>query len=396
MTGRSRRGRRVPGKRQGTSADRSRPYVGPDTFGPGEHGPSAPVENVHQEVIFLLGAGASMDAGVPDSDTLLTTISDLCASRPRWKRFAPLHESLMNAIALRAASGGVADQLSAERPLEKRQLDPNIETLVDALQARIDEDPQNKDNKKFMRMIKREVGRQVDLRNPRRAAYLGKIAGLSALARRVIRVFTLNFDCAFELNRNSNFDVVTGFGGVGKRFPWFIGNFSVLFLGPTVYLYKMHGSIDWRFTASGKLVSVRLGKRVDYANAAIVLGFRDKAKQLLRYPYKIYKEIFIEAARTARQIVIVGYRLGDKEINDLIDEALKNSGLKNLVVVRPFDDPTEKDEMMRNMKRQFGSVDKVVVKPVTAKRFFEELPDNTRFDEKLGLEIIVGNRGHDR
>lgn len=341
-----------------------------------------------------MGAGASRDAGVPDSRGMHDRISALCEKSAEWRKHRVLHRSLVRTIKDRLDTPGRVDRgrVPPGRPLERRQHVLNVETLVDELRLGLERTPRSRRHRGLLRMALREVGNLLELEDPRAAAYLGELGQLSDLAGRPVSVITLNFDQCLEANAGIDFHVATGIEGFGKRHPWSIRNFALLFLQATVLLYKMHGSSDWRFAPDGRLYSIRSTKGADHENAAMVIGFRDKEARLFWYPYGTYKKIVADDARTATQIVVLGYSFADRGINDMIRAAVRNRGVKNLIVVGPGN-PDELAALRRDLERQFGFSGKIVIVPATAREFLTGLVDRVQLGDDGTLEIRLDSLG---
>lgn len=395
MTRKSPRDAHAPAKRRGAPADQPRARTKQGTFRSRARG-SSPARGGSPAILFVLGAGASVDAGIPGSRELLERISCLCKKNPAWRKHDRLYCRLLSASPPDVQ--GTPGQLAADRPLDRRRFVPNIETLVDALRAEIAKNPSKRKPRRFLRMIQREIGRCLHLECPGLASYFGRMACISALLEAPLSVFTLNFDCGVEANAGNDLRVATGFWGIGKGNRWSPLHFLVSFLLPSINLYKMHGSTNWRVARdrkSGKkfLYSIEPSPCADHENAAIVIGFEDKEGRLSRdpYPYNYYIDLFKVFARKARQIVIVGYSFADAGINRMIRDALHLGTVEKLIVVRPGND-AENAELRNDLERLFGLAGKIAIEPIGAKQFFEELPGNTRIGERGCPEIIVGER----
>ncbi|MBI3307657.1 MAG: SIR2 family protein [Candidatus Omnitrophica bacterium] len=87
--------------------------------------------------------------------------------------------------------------------------------------------------------------------------------------------------------------------------------------GHSFYI-KLHGAFNW--------------KRDDKQHLAIV-GFKKK-NSIEKHPlFKWYLEIFKEAlAQRDQKLLIIGYGFGDDHLNEIIREAIKNSGLKIYII----------------------------------------------------------------
>ena len=50
------------------------------------------------EVIFLVGAGSSVDAGIPASCGMISALEELLKENPEWKEYASLYHFVKSAI----------------------------------------------------------------------------------------------------------------------------------------------------------------------------------------------------------------------------------------------------------------------------------------------------------
>lgn len=210
MTRKSPRDAHASAKRRGAPAGRPRSSNKPGAFRSRARD-SSPARSGSPTILFVLGAGASVDAGIPGSRGLLKRISCLCKNNPAWRKHDRLYCRLLSASP--PDMQGTSGQPTADRPLDRRQLVPNIETLMDALRTEIAKNPGKRKPRRFLRAIQREIGRCLHLEHPGPASYLGKLACISALLEAPLPVFTLNFDCGVEANAGDDLRVATGFWG---------------------------------------------------------------------------------------------------------------------------------------------------------------------------------------
>jgi hypothetical protein len=76
-----------------------------------------------KDIIFLLGAGASAEAGIPVSSDMIQRLEDHLRERHEWKEFRPLYNHVKSAIHF---SAGLKGHFRDDVPF-------NIETLVNTL-----------------------------------------------------------------------------------------------------------------------------------------------------------------------------------------------------------------------------------------------------------------------
>src|SRR5438132_12591639 len=77
----------------------------------------------YKDIIFLLGAGASVDADIPASGEMIVRIEDLLSRDDEWKDYRRLYDHIKSAIHYAAGLKG----------LFKTEVSYNIETLVNTL-----------------------------------------------------------------------------------------------------------------------------------------------------------------------------------------------------------------------------------------------------------------------
>jgi hypothetical protein len=91
-----------------------------------------------------------------------------------------------------------------------------------------------------------------------------------------LRIFSLNYDGMVERLDKPQFRVEAGFGGHGTNHVWDWERFEHSDTGsnvlPQVFLYKIHGSIDWKRDAAQNLYRVEQIERVEPDRMEIISG----------------------------------------------------------------------------------------------------------------------------
>ena len=101
---------------------------------------------------------------------------------------------------------------------------------------------------------------------------------------------------------------------------------------PEIYLYKLHGSINWKRDEAGNLVSVdHAGTNIPATEMQVIFGREFKLEA--GDPYLFYAFEFRRSTLDARVIVTVGYGFGDEHINKMLRQALRYDSTKRLVSV---------------------------------------------------------------
>lgn len=304
----------------------------------------------NKDIIFLLGAGASAEAAIPPSGEMVQLIEQLLQTHEDWKAFLRLYHHIKSAIYYAAGLNGLfADAVAY-----------NIETLVNTLYE-LERNEQHPlypfiaswnsrlvnlaggdftKVKDFRRLILKKLKKWVSPDDPSLADYFRGFIQLQRDLNFPLRIFSLNYDLCVERLDSVEFRVETGFSGVGTRHAWDWERFEDHEAGrppPQVYLYKLHGSINWkRDSQSRELFSMEQTEGIEPEDMEIIFGrdFKLEAAD----PYLFYAYEFRRFTLGTRLIVSIGYGFGDGHINKMLGQALKSDDERRLfVIARCFD-----------------------------------------------------------
>lgn len=339
------------------------------------------------QVVFLLGAGASLDAGIPNAAQLTKRMLDELNSENRT------HGSRVHALALNyvvaalqlheVKKGATADQLpniehvvSAVEMLSEREdveltpfvsawdgylglveeLDPppatwaslrnggpssEATTLIAALAGIRDESRYRQLHRILLRLLRStlEVPEGADL------SYLRPMVELGRNGQVVIA--TLNYDLAIEhVSRSLGVPCSTGIDDWARR--W-----QLEWPQRGVKLIKLHGSIDWNrevFDPSMERGEMGLpqtilrtaGSQADVDDPydlpsdpipLVVYGRREKLRS--EGPFLDLRAEFVKELKRASHLVVVGYGFGDEHVNSLITHWINSDSARRLVVLDP-------------------------------------------------------------
>ena len=131
-----------------------------------------------------------------------------------------------------------------------------------------------------------------------------------------------------------------------------------------IYLYKLHGSIDWERKDDQLRISQQHGIVPD-------LIFGTDLKMQAIDPYLFYLYEFRKYVLSAEAIVTIGYSYNDSHINDLIRQAMESNKNRVLISVAPVDnDATEIGRIVKklNLPAEHG---RVIIENKKAKDFLE-------------------------
>ncbi len=319
-------------------------------------------------VIVVLGAGASVEAGVPTAAALTSLFSNF--HRYFEDDDAPVIENLFRHLQLviaqaegKAASdvdfesvlGMLTDLASRQAMASTLASDGQPLGLTDALGADRTQD-----------ILARLVRVMAELLSTRTGhdPYLKSLIALREPGG-PLDVFTLNFDLVFEeMLKQQRIRYVDGF-----RVPraakglaiWDPSEFDRS--GQSVRLFKLHGSLDWAVLQSGSRPSsnavpseldtyLRAYRRLVRLNSwrsaevglpgsslgssmAINVGTR-KELMYTATPFNELFHRFVGSLAVARVCIIAGYSFRDERVNQVLEEAVvERRGELRLVVVDP-------------------------------------------------------------
>jgi len=340
-----------------------------------------------KEIVFLLGAGASAEAGIPVSAEMIDRVQGLLKEREQadWVPYAALYNHVKSAIHFAA---GLKGQFADKVPF-------NIETLVNTLlELERNEEhplypfiaawnsrfvalagPDFSQVRDFRRLILAELKGWMCPDDESKSGYYQRLIALQRELTHPLQIFSLNYDLCVEALHQPDFHVETGFGDFGPVHCWDWERFKDSNdLPPQIYLYKLHGSINWkRHPETKKLFSVRQIETVDADKMEVIFGRDFKLEAGDPYLFFLYQ--FRELTLGAKLIVAIGYGFGDGHINKMLAQSLRSDSLRRLLVIQRCADSssahqTEKEigallELTGDQERQ------VVVRPGTAKQFLE-------------------------
>lgn len=328
------------------------------------------------DIIFLLGAGASADAGIPVSRQMVDDIEAAINSN-EWRKYKDLYYLIKSGVQYSAGLSG-------------KTINFNIEILLFVLEELLQKDNHLlypfigswnvkfneviKDNfdliSDFQIEIKQKLQRWVTPRDYREADYFKNYKRLKNELNFPIRIFTLNYDRCIEENskrKGYEFSIERGFEEEETNRLWNYKRFDEVTpdTEPDIYLYKLHGSIDWERDEETKVVSC-----IDGSPSKPDLIFGTQNKLQFADPYLYLFSAFRFHTLKAKLIICIGYSFSDEHINGLISQALKqNKTSKLLVATSDYRKPVEiKKEVIETLKVE---VNQIEIQKTNAKDFFE-------------------------
>lgn len=340
--------------------------------------------NMMDDVIYLLGAGASFDAGLPLASELTARLIDRVnndSSDTFGRKFASTVRALNFIVASMLAHDGrrganptvlpdIERLVSAVKLLGERddlEVAPFItswDATVDALDVkaaqvptmfgrnfagavlrrgrdRLDPDHQKIESliksviDAFMRPPRKEVFHELYGELVRKLLIELRIESSSVLyleplvATRPAAIATLNYDLTVETACSvAGVPVSTGVDGWGATG-------ELAWTSDAIPLMKLHGSADWSLSSGGVFeTSVALERN---RSAALVFGRREKLRP--EGPFLQLLEAFRAALWDHRTLVVVGYSFADEHINMIIRRWLDTEQSRRLMLVDPGFNP---------------------------------------------------------
>ncbi len=272
------------------------------------------------EIIFLFGAGISADAGIPTSSQMTNEVEDLILNDNDWSRFKDIYFLIKSGIHFSRGIRGenaifnIETLMNILNELEKKETHP-LYPFIGSWSVRFNEVVGNdfdkiKDFKKKIIVKLKEWMRPHDLQ---KSEYLKKLKDFKDEFEFPIRIFTLNYDLLIEKNLNK-LKIERGFGEDRK---WNHKRFYEFEEEPDLYLYKLHGSIDWERDKKTQVVYER-----DCITEEPDLIFGTQYKMQYIDPYLFMISEFRHYCLKAKLIVCLGYSFSDEHINAILNQSL--------------------------------------------------------------------------
>ena len=288
------------------------------------------------ELVLLLGAGASVEAGVPHSKGMVEKLEGLVGSESEWSRFGPLYHYIKSAVLFADGIKGKVDATgyNIERLVEtleelSKRDDHPLYPFVGAWNPKLPEVAGG--DFKIVRefrdaIVKRLRDDWIPLDQVERSDYYRGVLGLQREYQHPLRIFSLNYDLCIEeqCRRSRGSGPQRGFED--RRWNWRrlaevdneVGSEEDL-----IYLYKLHGSIDWFFDrrASGQLAYRDNVSSIPLAQSALIFGTSYKLQYTDPFLFLAYE--LRRWALEARVILVIGYGFADVHINEILRQAAR-------------------------------------------------------------------------
>jgi hypothetical protein len=328
------------------------------------------------DILILIGAGCSKEAGIPTSVDMIKEIEKILNNED-WQNYRDLYYFVKSSILY-------ADGLKAkyEEPL-------NIERLVNTLYEleKKDEHPifpfiGNWNSKvielcgsdflklaELRKKIVKKLKSWVTLENYSKANYYKCIVEFAKKNEFPSRIFSLNYDLCLEKCVEiffQDFKIELGFDE--NRF-WKWQKFEKNEDMPiNIYLYKMHGSINWKredgfLTFSDEIIQIN--------EMDLIFGTNYKLEYV--DPYLFYAYEFRRYSLEAHLLITIGYGFGDEHINGIIGQALRHKDEMKLIVNFYDENKDEKsiEKFIKNRLEILDNKNQIIIHNKKASKFLK-------------------------
>lgn len=283
------------------------------------------------DLIFFLGAGASVKAGVPDTYNLVTAFQDEVKAD---QSLGPTTERIVTVLKdWKKTTGHDDDRVDVELLLEALE---RLKTRDSDFLVRFYENPKYKleSEPEKSRIIEklRDFIKSKAIVDQESVAYVQPM--LTYLREySLLDIFTVNYDTLIEqFSTVYKIELSDGFES-----RWDSNAFA---RSKDIRLYKLHGSITWYKTDHGDYVKVPILSRVD----EIELVTKERARSLILYPMRKwdYDEPLLELLvilkhrlENARYCITVGYSFRDEHITRIFWDAARTNRDLHLLFIGP-------------------------------------------------------------
>ena len=290
------------------------------------------------EVVLLVGAGASVEAGIPDSSKMIDEIHDLVSNNASWNRYRDLYRYLRSSIFFADGLEGIfgdrvpfnierlVNVLDELQKKERHALYPFVGAWNPKLQEVAGANFENvRDFRSAIIRILRD--KWVALTETERAAYYKGLLRFQREYEHPLRIFSLNYDLCIEQSCGRA-SVQRGFSG--RTWDWRMFD-ETSEDPPPLLLYKLHGSLDWYFNKDAQVQYSDSTSTIEAADIALIFGTSYKLQYVDPFLFLVYE--LRRWTLDARAIVCIGYGFNDEHINGILRQSLTQNGARRLLAV---------------------------------------------------------------
>lgn len=332
----------------------------------------------HDELVVLLGAGASVEAGIPDSNEMVRRVEHE-TSEGKWQDYKELYRYLRSSVFYADGLKGITEAnvpFNIERLVnvldELRQKEGHtLYPFVGAWNPKL-QDVAGAGFERVQELRERIVSvlreQWVALDESETANYYRGLLRFQKEFGHALRVFSLNYDLCVE-NSCERGTVQRGFAG--RVWDW-----RLFDDGPNeetrIFLYKLHGSLDWYFADDGTVSYSDSPSKIADEQVALIFGTSYKLQYIDPFLFLAY-ELRRWTLDAARLVVAIGYGFMDEHINGILGQALRQDGRRRLLAVVAPQAADRVQDMVEFIETQLDAQPgQVHVNPCGARGFLDE------------------------
>lgn len=287
------------------------------------------------ELVILLGAGTSVDAGIPASGQMITELEGLLETNPAWMLYRSLYQFVQaSLIGSEVMNGRAPSKPDIERVVNTltelgKNTDCTLYPFTSGWHQRLVElaGRDFSEINSFRSQIINKLRDWISIASYARTRYYEAFFRLREELKFAIRIFTLNYDLCFENNRNGK-ELELGFDPQSEA--WDFRRFEPRDeTTPDIYLYKLHGSINW-YRGQGNILRIAASP---HPTPDLIFGTDYKMQYI--DPYLFYAYEFRRYSLESRVILAIGYSFRDDHINGILTQALQKDPDRILIAVSP-------------------------------------------------------------
>lgn len=329
-------------------------------------------------IIILLGAGCSADAGIPTSMEMIGEIETLISKGSeednfKWSEYKALYNCIKSSILYGEGIRGAFEH-NANYNIEKlvntlselnRRDDHPLFPFVGTWTTKLLEVAGSDFNKiKSLREnILKKLKAWVTISDYGKANYYSCLFKFQNEFNFPFRVFSLNYDLCLEKHIGESI-LERGFDE-NREWNWrrFEDNENA---SVDIYLYKMHGSIDWDRRSDGILTYSDEIAQIPQPD--LIFGTNYKLQYI--DPYLFYAYEFRRYTLESQLIVTIGYGFGDEHINGIIQQSLRTDPKRIIFCITKAEDKFW-DEKQKQIFHSLYNInrDQIIMWNMSAKSF---------------------------
>ncbi len=340
-----------------------------------------------EDIIFLLGAGASEKAGIPISSGMVKKVETLIENDSDWITFRDLYNYLKSSILYSKGIFGEFDNayfnienlLIIISNLKEKDENP-IYPFIGSWDLRLIDlaGKDFKSLKEFEKIIRSELLAWVVPRQYKNASYYKGFNKLKNEINQTLKVFSLNYDLCFEKVIGED-NVETGFGNGDE---WHYSNFDLESNTKDFYLYKLHGSINWYIDEQSN--KLKKSEKIE-KDPQLIFGIEHKLQS--KDPYFFYSSELRKASLDSKIIITIGYGFEDAYLNGILAQALSSNSLLSLISVQPTQEIKEFKTKIKN-RLAIDTENQIIVEANLAEKFLQKNMKKSYFSDYIKNDIF--------